>query len=118
MLNKLGGRIDCDVAILSASTFSFTVGVPVWYIERGRSRPSLEPVTELPRARGIEVAGFGDAAARVLESMSSLRSISDPGNAIDLLVEVGVPGCGMRLWRVGLALLRLEECEVSLLLST
>ena len=58
--------MDCEITGFSASTLLSTVGIPVWYIERGRGRPNLEPVTELPRARGIEVAGFGDAGALML----------------------------------------------------
>lgn len=88
----LGGRIDCVAAGFSVSV-NFSAGVvPVWYIERGRSRPNLEPVTEVPRARGNEVAGFGISAALMLGWLLAARSIGASGIVKERAVALGVPG--------------------------
>lgn len=93
--------MDCDGAGFATSELFPAMGVPAWYVERGRSRPNLEPVTELPRAKGIEFGGFGEPDALGLGGLMSVRSIVGSGNAIDLIGEADVPGCGRRLRRFG-----------------
>lgn len=57
--------MDCAVVFLSASFSLLNEVDSVWYIERGRSRPNLEPVTAVPRARGSVLAGFVASAAPI-----------------------------------------------------
>ena len=82
-------------------------------MERGRSRPNLEPVTEVPRARGIAPVGFGISDAPALSWVLFTRSIVVSENAIERTGILGVPGCGRRLRRFGLALPRVGEGEPS-----
>ena len=67
----------------------------------------------MPRARGIAPVGFGISDAPALSWVLFTRSIVVSENAIERTGILGVPGCGRRLRRFGLALPRVGEGEPS-----
>lgn len=115
LFNKLGGRIDCDVVGFSVLVLLSAGVVPVWYIERGLSCPNLEPETDAPRAKGIDVAGFGNPVALVLDRLLSSPSMAASASRAEREIAFNCPSCGRRLRRFGLLLPELGEGEASLM---
>ena len=73
-------------------------------MERGRSRPNLEPVTALPRARGSKFPGFDASAGFASGALGLLGSIGASESVTERTVVLGVPGCGSMLRCFGLTL--------------
>lgn len=84
-----------------------------WYVERGRSLPSLEPVTAVPRVKLVEATTFGAPSAIFPEDALLPESVEPSESATGRTMDFGVPGCGNILRCFGLVPLRSEGNETS-----